>query len=144
MPGSVAIFGGLRYHGRQTAMMISVFSFGASWIAYALAFYAVVSTMPQSFHSTYHESVFKVAFLVGLLIMGMLRVVRVANFKVHWIGLIVLTAAVNWGLILLTNNSSEDYVITGRSAPIIAAVVMGVFAVAFDTLKNRMLSNVRL
>jgi hypothetical protein len=133
----------LRYDFAQNAMMISVFSFGLSWIAYAFVFYGITMFLPQ-FHSTYHETIFKVGFTLGFFDAGMLRLARIANFRLNWIGLFVVTALVNWALIMMTNNTSADYDITGKSAPIIAALALTAFVIPFDALKNRVLSDVRL
>jgi hypothetical protein len=124
--------------------MISLISFGVSWLVYALVFAAIALSLPQYFHSTYREVIFQVGFLIGFVDTLIMRVVRAANFKLHWIGLILLATGITWALLVMSDNSVQDYSITGNLVPFITALVLGIFVVGFETLKNRVISNVRI
>ena len=124
-------------------MIITLFTFGLSWALYAFVFYGMTLVMPQ-FHSIYSQATFTVAFTIGFFDAGFLKAMRVMNFKVHPLLLLILSIIINFVLILGTSGTQETYYVTGHKAPTIVAVVLGVTMVAFEFTKEKFFSDVRL
>jgi hypothetical protein len=124
-------------------MIISLFTFGLSWAVYAFVFYGMTLVMPQ-FHSSYSQETFTVAFFIGFLDAAFLKAIRVMNFKVHPVLLVVISAVINYLLIRGTSSMGDTYYVTGHKAPTIVACVMAVAMFAFEFGKEKFFSDVRL
>jgi uncharacterized membrane protein YvlD (DUF360 family) len=124
-------------------MIITLFSFGLSWAVYAFVFYGMTLVTP-AFHSTYSQEVFSVAFTIGFLEAAFLKSIRVMNFKIHPIGLFILSAALNYLLIRLTSGFGDTYYVSGHKGAILVSVVLAVTMLLFEIVKDKFFSDIRL
>lgn len=116
--------------------MLSVLSFGLSWLVYALTFFASANVLP-GFHSSYSQSTFKVAFNVGLANALLIKGVRLSRLPIP----VVLVCLVCVGLDFLIIRSSSEavmgFVVSGYRGPIWASVILGVVACVLEFIKDR-------
>lgn len=124
-------------------MMITLFTFGLSWALYAFVFYGMTLVMPQ-FHSIYTQATFSIAFLIGFLDTLFLKAIRVMNFKIHPVLLLILSVVLNYVLIRGTSGAAETYYVTGHKAPTIVAIVLSLTMVLFEFTKVKFFSDARL
>ena len=124
-------------------MIITLFTFGLSWAFYAFVFYGMTLVMPQ-FHSSYSQATFTIAFLIGFMDAAFLKAVRVMNFRIHPVLLLILSMVINYVLIRGTNGGADTYYVTGHKAPTIVALVLACAMVFFELGKEKFFSDVRL
>ncbi len=124
-------------------MITTLFVFGLSWALYAFVFYGMTLVMP-SFHSSYVQETFAVAFTIGFLDAAFLKAMRVMNFKIPTIPLLMVSVLINYLLIVGTNGFGETYYITGHKGSVITATVLGCTMVLFELGKEKLFSDVRL
>ena len=124
-------------------MITTLFVFGLSWALYAFVFYGMTLVMPQ-FHSTYTQETFTVAFIIAFFDAAMLKAIRVMNFKMHQVLLLVLSFVINYVLIAGTRNFGETYYVTGHKGPAIVALVLACAMLVFELGKEKLFADVRL
>jgi hypothetical protein len=66
------------------------------------------------------------------------------NFKIHPIGLFILSAALNYLLIRLTSGFGDTYYVSGHKGAILVSVVLAVTMLLFEIVKDKFFSDIRL
>ncbi len=129
---------------RTPAMIISLFTFAISWGLYAFSFYGLTRIFHNQFHSSYSESTFTIAFLIGFLDAAFLKALRVMNFKTSPFVLFLASAGINILLIFATSGGAETYYVTGHKAPVLSGLILAAVMVVFEVSKIKFFSDARL
>ena len=123
-------------------MILTLFSFGFSWVILAFTFFGMAKLLP-GFHSSYIQSTFTIGFIIGFVDALIIKSSRVMDFEVPFGLLYVLIAGVDFLLIMATNNSQIGYYIMGHKSPFIASIVLGAMAFLIEFVKEKFRADVR-
>ncbi len=123
-------------------MILTLFSFGLSWVIFAFTFFALANVL-SGFHSSYMQSTFTIGFIIGFVNALIIKSARVMDFQVPAGLLYVLIAIADFLLILATTNTQIGYYVTGHKSAVIASIVLALVAFLTEFVKEKFRADAR-
>jgi uncharacterized membrane protein YvlD (DUF360 family) len=115
-------------------MILTLFSFGASWLILALAFFGLTHVLP-GFHSVYFQTVLGVGLFIGLSDVVIARMATLLGFRPLNPVLYLIIGITDYILIQMTPDIAMGYYIPGHEGTLLAAVVLSCLAFVVEAGK---------
>jgi hypothetical protein len=125
---------------RLLAMILTLFSFGLSWVVLALVFFWLTHLLP-GFHSVYFQTVLGVGFLIGFFDAVIAKAALTMGFRPFNPLVYLIIAATDYVLMQLTSNISMGYYLTGHRGTALAAIALAGVAFVIEMGTDRVLKD---